>query len=79
MSRLPDLTLTTLQKGEKAQILQISSRGELGRRIRDMGLIPGVAITMLGRAPMGDPLALRVADTTVAIRKREAQSILIKR
>ena len=44
-----------------------------------MGLIPGAAITLLGRAPMGDPLALRVADTTVAIRKREAKSILIKR
>ncbi|MBR3664145.1 MAG: ferrous iron transport protein A [Desulfovibrio sp.] len=74
-----NIDLTSLQKGEKAQILQISSRGELGRRIRDMGLIPGAAITLLGRAPMGDPLALRVADTTVAIRKREAKSILIKR
>ncbi|MCR5815193.1 MAG: ferrous iron transport protein A [Desulfovibrio sp.] len=73
------IALTSLQKGEKAQILQITSHGELGRRIRDLGLIPGVSISLLGRAPLGDPLALRVADTTVAIRKREAQAIFIKR
>ncbi|WP_366938389.1 FeoA family protein [uncultured Desulfovibrio sp.] len=68
-----------LRKGEKGQILQICSKGELGRRIRDMGLVPGVPVMLLGRAPMGDPLALRVADTTVALRKREAAAILIKK
>ncbi|MBO5491452.1 MAG: ferrous iron transport protein A [Desulfovibrio sp.] len=79
MRNIRGTSLTTLHKGEQGQILQICSKGELGRRIRDMGLVPGVPVMLLGRAPMGDPLALRVEDTTVALRKREAAAILIKK
>ncbi len=79
MSNMRGISLSMLHKGEQGQIVQVCSYGELGRRIRDMGLVPGMPVTMLGRAPMGDPLALRVVDTTVALRKREAAAILIKR
>ncbi|MBQ9453967.1 MAG: ferrous iron transport protein A [Desulfovibrio sp.] len=79
MSTMRGISLSTLHKGEHGQIVQVCSYGELGRRIRDMGLVPGMPVTLLGRAPMGDPLALRVVDTTVALRKREAAAILIKR
>ncbi|MCR5563922.1 MAG: ferrous iron transport protein A [Desulfovibrio sp.] len=71
------LALTTLKQGEQAMITQVRSHGALGRRIRSMGLLPGMTVTMMGKAPMGDPLALRVANTTVALRKREAAEILI--
>ncbi len=77
MNTNKSVTLTTLHNGEHGQIKQILSHGGLARRIRDMGLLPGAQVTVLGRAPLGDPLALRVADTTVALRKREASSILI--
>ena len=79
MRNIFGISLNMLRKGEKGRILQICSKGELGRRIRDMGLVPGVPVMLLGRAPMGDPLALRVADTTVALRQREAAAILIKK
>lgn len=79
MAGMSAIALTALRKGERGQILQIRSQGALGRRIRDMGFMPGMSVTMLGHAPMGDPLALRVADTTVALRHREAASIFIKR
>ncbi|MCR4667617.1 MAG: ferrous iron transport protein A [Desulfovibrio sp.] len=72
------ISLSSLKKGQKGHIVKIRSQGELGRRIRDLGLVPGMNVTMLGRAPLGDPIALRVADTTVALRKREATFILIE-
>ncbi|MBQ7609387.1 MAG: ferrous iron transport protein A [Desulfovibrionaceae bacterium] len=74
---MTSIPLTSLKKGERGKILQVRSQGELGKRIRDIGIVPGIAVTVLGRAPLGDPLALRVADTTVALRKREAAQILI--
>ncbi len=77
MQNQSDISLTTLKQGEQARILQIRSRGALGLRIRAMGLLPGTTVTLMGRAPMGDPLALRVANTTVALRKHEAAEILI--
>ena len=77
MQKQLDISLTTLKQGEQARVIQIRSRGALGRRIRAMGILPGMTVTLMGRAPMGDPLALRVADTTVALRKHKASEILI--
>ena len=72
-----NIPLNSLKKGQAGKIVQIKSQGDLGRRIRDMGLVVGMPVTILGRAPMGDPLALRVAETTLALRKHEAESILV--
>lgn len=66
-----------LRAGEKGRIAHIRSGGELARRIRDMGMVAGMPVTMLGRAPLGDPVALRVAGTTVALRRHEAEAIFV--
>lgn len=51
--------------------------GELGRRIREMGLVPGTEITIQGRAPLYDPVALRVMGGTLTLRNNEADYILV--
>ena len=53
--------------------------GELGRRIRDMGLIPGTEVSVVGRAPLQDPVALRLSGVTVTLRNKEADYILVTR
>ena len=53
-------------------------RGELGRRIRDMGLVPGTAIKIQGRAPLYDPVALRVKGFTLTLRNNEADHIEVE-
>ena len=77
MTTTHTVALTSLKKGDYGKIVSIQSHGGIARRIRDLGLLPGELITVLGCAPLGDPLALRVSDTTVALRKQEAASILI--
>ena len=47
---------------DRGVIRAVSARGELGRRIRDMGLVPGTEISVVGRAPLRDPVALRLRD-----------------
>lgn len=72
------LSLRRLAKHQSARILSINASGELGRRIRDMGLVPGVEVTILGRAPLKDPVALKVHGFTLSLRNNEADHILVE-
>ena len=62
-------------KNQSGTISAIRADGELGRRIRDMGLVPGASITIKGRAPLKDPVALRVMGFTLTLRNSEAELI----
>lgn len=59
-------------------IASIKIDGELGRRIRDMGLVPGTAIKVQGRAPLYDPVALKVRGFTLTLRNSEADYIEVE-
>ena len=65
-----------LHVGQKARIARIRAEGELGRRIRDMGLVPGALVEVVGRAPLRDPVALRLAGFTLSLRNNEADYIM---
>jgi len=56
-------------------ITAVKVTGDLGRRIRDMGLVPGTRIKIQGRAPLYDPVALRVRGATLTLRNNEADYI----
>lgn len=71
------ISLRALQKGQTATISTITAEGELGRRIRDMGLVPGAEIQVIGRAPLKDPVALRLMGFTLTLRNREADYIQV--
>ncbi|SDN49356.1 ferrous iron transport protein A [Desulfonauticus submarinus] len=71
-------SLRLLKVNQKAIIKSISARGELGRRIRDMGLLPGTEIQVVGRAPLKDPVALRLKGFTLTLRNNEADYILVE-
>ena len=56
-------------------IISVKAHGELGRRIRDMGLVPGTEIKIRGRAPLYDPVSLRIMGFTLTFRNSEADFI----
>ena len=66
-----------MKKGQSGSIAAVTVSGELGRRIREMGLVPGTEITVIGRTPLNDPVAVRVMDGTLTLRNSEADYILI--
>ena len=70
--------LRQMKKNQNGSIVQVKADGELGRRIRDMGLVPGTAIKVQGRAPLKDPVALRVKGFTLTLRNREADFIEVE-
>jgi ferrous iron transport protein A len=73
------MPLRQLKMGETALIARVLAEGELGRRIRDMGLVPGAELTVIGRAPLKDPVALRLKGFTLSLRNNEADFILVSR
>lgn len=71
------ISLRRLSEGQKAVISGIQAEGELGRRIRDMGLIVGAEVRVVGRAPLKDPVALRLKGFTLSLRNNEADYIAV--
>ncbi len=71
------LNLRKLQVDQTGVIKTVAAQGELGRRIRDMGLVPGTTITVVGRAPLKDPVALRLRNFTLTLRNNEADFIVV--
>ena len=70
--------LRQMQAGQKGSIVSVNADGELGRRIRDMGLIPGAEVEVVGRAPLRDPVALRLPGFTLSLRNNEADYIVVE-
>ncbi|MDR0549983.1 MAG: ferrous iron transport protein A [Deltaproteobacteria bacterium] len=71
------MTLRRMDVGQVATITGITADGEMGRRIRDMGLIPGIKVQCVGRAPLEDPVALRLMGFTLTLRNREADFVKV--
>jgi ferrous iron transport protein A len=52
--------------------------GELERRLLELGFIEGAEVEVLHEGPLGrDPIAVRLNDTTIALRRREAMAVFV--
>ena len=72
------IPMREMQDNQSGTIRVVRADGELGRRIRDMGLVPGTEIRIQGRAPLYDPVALRVMGFTLTLRNNEADYIEVE-
>ena len=73
--------LSTLDEGEKAKILGISSecRGASRRRLLDLGFIEGTQIETEFISPMKEPRAFLIKNTLIALRNDQSDLILIEK
>ena len=70
-------TAADLAFGEKAIIDQIDFNHPSFRRIVEIGFTPGQEIELLSKSVFNDPLAFALRGTMIAIRRNEAESILV--
>ena len=68
-------TLANLTIGAQAKVVKVSGKTAVTHRLMEMGVIPGVAITVIKTAPFGDPIQIRVRGYSLAMRKSEAEII----
>ncbi|MCH5297721.1 MAG: ferrous iron transport protein B [Ruminococcus sp.] len=71
------MELSELKIGESARVTKIGGEGALRQHFLDMGLIPGVSVTMVKLAPMGDPMELRIHNYELTLRLDDAKKILV--
>jgi ferrous iron transport protein A len=67
-----------LVDGEKGNLIQITSLnldGVMRRRLLDLGFVTGAIVEVIRKSPLGDPIAYRVSQTTIALRKEESSRI----
>lgn len=74
-------TLADLGRGQSARVAGYGDRMAAGaaRRVFDLGLAPGVEVTMVRRAPLGDPVIYRVGDYEIALRREQSRCIHVEK
>lgn len=72
------LSMRQMKDNQRGVISAVRADGELGKRIRDMGLVPGTEIKIQGRAPLYDPVAIRIMGYTLTLRNNEADFIEVQ-
>ncbi|MEO8400027.1 MAG: FeoA domain-containing protein [Ignavibacteriaceae bacterium] len=66
-----------LNRGEKVKIDNLDIKHPSCRRILEIGFTPGQEIELVNKSIFNDPLAFSVRGTVIAIRKNEADCIII--
>ena len=72
------MTLKDLELGASAVITAVGGEGSLRQHFLDMGVIPGVEVTLMKYAPMGDPMELRIHGYELTLRLADAEKISIE-
>ncbi|CAM4017114.1 MULTISPECIES: FeoA family protein [Vibrio] len=73
------MKLSELTVGQQANICSLKQLDNSTRKkLMVMGLLPNTAVTLIRKAPMGDPLQVRIRDVSVAIRKSTANQITVE-
>lgn len=72
------MTLNELQTGQSGIITAVGGEGALRCRLLDMGLTPHTRVTLQKRAPMGDPVEIRLRGYELTLRVEDAQSITVE-
>jgi len=72
------LSMRKMAINQRGVVCSVKAKGELGRRIRELGLVPGAEIIIQQRAPLNDPVAVRVMGATLTLRNNEADYIEVE-
>ncbi|MBQ80628.1 MAG: iron transporter [Planctomycetaceae bacterium] len=70
-------SLATANIGSTTKVVDISGDDNTSLRLLEMGLTPGVEVTIVGAAPLGDPVELELRGYRLSIRRNEAARVVI--
>jgi ferrous iron transport protein A len=70
-------SLDQLRLGDRARVEAIRGDDAIVQRILEMGLLEGEEIEVIGFAPLGDPMEIRLRDYRLSLRRSEAARVLV--
>jgi len=71
------LPLTELSPDTTAKLSQLGGGRSFQRRLMELGLLPGTALRVVRRVPMGGLLEIEVRRSRVTLRMTEAARVLV--
>lgn len=72
------LRLDRLDPGDSGVVCHVEATDGIGRRLLDLGFIPGTPVRVVRRAPLGDPIAFELRGSRICLRRREAARIQVE-
>jgi ferrous iron transport protein A len=70
-------SLDQLTVGQRGRVADVVGQDALVQRLMEMGLLDGVEIEVLGFAPLGDPMEIRLGDYRLSLRRNEAARVQV--
>jgi ferrous iron transport protein A len=71
-------SLDQLTAGSRARLAALHGDGPIVQRLYEMGLLEGEEVEVVGFAPLGDPMEIRLRDYRLSLRRNEARLIEVE-
>jgi ferrous iron transport protein A len=73
------VALADLEPGAGARVESVDPGSAIGRRLLDLGFVPGTEVRVVRRAPLGDPVEYELRGYRLCLRRSEALQIRVQR
>lgn len=74
----PGIGLSEIQEGARAKVVHLHASCPVRRRLADMGILPGVEVEMVRKAPLGGPVIVALEGFSLSLRLSEARAIEVE-
>ncbi|SHH78558.1 FeoA family protein [Sporanaerobacter acetigenes] len=71
-------SLNEMPLGSKIKVKELSKEASVRKRLLEMGVVPGIEVEVVGKAPLGDPIEIIVRGYKLTLRKDEAANIFVE-
>ena len=68
-----------LAPGERGRVASVDPALDPGGRLSDLGFLPGTEVTLVRRAPLGDPAVYALRGTRFCLREEQAAAVTVTR
>jgi Fe2+ transport system protein FeoA len=69
--------LSQLLPGQYGKLTSLNPERAVDQRLMALGLLPGMVLKLIRRAPLGDPMAIEFGGQVVSLRLAEAESLIV--
>lgn len=73
------MKMSELKPGDIARVITVEGMGETQLRLMDLGLHPGAQLKVLRKAPLGDPIEIKLKSSLIALRIKEAENVSVEK
>jgi len=72
------MSLARVPLSQPVRVFAVQGSDMAAYRLMEMGFVKGAEVEVIGRAPLGDPLRIRLGDCTLSLRTSEAARVEVR-